>query len=210
MIISILPLAIIFLSFILGAFYYPQLPDQLATHWGINGQVDGYSPKTFALFFMPVLSIFLYLLFRFLPQTDPYKKNFSQFKNHYDNFVVLIFVFLFYIYLLTLFWHLGLRFNMVQSLSPALGALFYYASVLISVAKRNWFVGIRTPWTLSSDKIWNKTHTFGAKLFRLTAVSTLLGTIFPDYAFYLLLIPVLLSTLIVFIYSYIEYQKPPH
>lgn len=197
---SILPVAIILASFVLALIFYPQFPDTVATHWGISGQVDGYSSKAFGLFFMPILSFFLFLLFKFLPRTDPYKKNFNQFKDHFATFINTILLFLLYLYLITILWNLGYRFNMIQLLSPAFAILFYYTSVLISVAKRNWFVGIRTPWTLSSDKVWNKTH----------RPSTLAGTIFPQYAFYLLLVPVLLSTIAVFIYSYIEYEKTNH
>lgn len=204
---SVLPIAIILTSLALALIFYPQFPPFIATHWGINGQVDAYSSKAFSLFFMPILSFFLFLLFKFLPRTDPYKKNFNQFKNHFETFINVVLTFLLYLYLTTILWNLGFRFNMIQLLSPAFAALFYYASKLVSVAKRNWFVGIRTPWTLSSDKVWNRTHIFGAKLFRLTAASTFAGAIFPQYAFYLLLIPVLLSTLTVVVYSYLEYQK---
>lgn len=200
-------IAIILASFVLALIFYPQFPDIIATHWGINGQADGYSSKTIGLFLMPFISLFLFLLFKFLPHTDPYRQNFDQFKDHFETFINVVLLFLLYLYLATILWNLGYQFNMIQLLSPAFSVLFYYTSILISVAKRNWFVGIRTPWTLSSDKVWNKTHTFGAKLFKITAVTTLAGMILPQYAFYLLLIPVLLSTLAVFIYSYIEYRK---
>jgi len=201
------PLFIVVISFITGLYFSPRLPYLMASHWGINGQVNGYVSKNFGIYFMPVLSLFLYFLFRFLPSVDPYKKNFKEFQNYYNNFICVIFSFLFYIYLLTIFWNLEYRFNMVQLLSPALAVIFYYAGILTQNAHRNWFVGIRTPWTLSSVTVWQKTHKLGGKLFKLTALLSLFGLIIPQLALYLLLVPVLLATTIVFVYSYLEYQK---
>lgn len=207
---KISPIFIIFLSFFLALYFYSRMPEPMASHWGINGQADGYSSKNFGLFFMPILSVGLYLLFRFLPSTDPYRRNFKQFENHFNNFIIIIFIFLFYLYCLTIFWNLGNQFNMNQVLSPAFAGLFYYTGVLTSVAKRNWFVGIRTPWTLSSEKVWDKTHALGGKLFKVASLSCLLGLILPDLAIYLMLIPILSTTLFVFIYSYYLYRQENH
>lgn len=203
----IYPLAIIAVSVLVGIFLYPYMPDLMASHWGITGQVDGYVGKNFGLFFMPVLSLFMYLLFRVLPLTDPYRKNFLQFEHYYNKFIIIIFSFLFYIYLLTIFWNLGYRFNLIRVLSPAFAVIFYYAGVLSANARRNWFVGIRTPWTLSSDTVWDKTHLVGGNLFKLSAVLALQGLFLPELAVYLILIPVLLTTATVFVYSYFVYRQ---
>lgn len=203
----VFPVLLILALFVLAIYFYPVLPPQIASHWGVNGQVDGYTSKAFGLFFMPILFSFLLILFIFLPKTDPYKKNFDQFKKYYQNFINLIFVFFFYLYLITIAWNLGMRFNMIQFLSPAFAVLFYYAGVLITHAKRNWFVGIRTPWTLSSEKVWDKTHFIGGKLFKIVAFITLLSLPFPSFALYFILIPILFTTIFVFTYSYWEFKK---
>lgn len=153
------------------------------------------------------MSLVLYLVFLFLPKIDPYKKNFSQFKTYYDDFVLVIFSFFLYIHLLTIYWNLGYRFNFIQFLSPAYAIIFYFAGVLMSFAKMNWFVGIRTPWTMSSPKVWQKTHLIGSKLFKLTALTSLLGVFFPSIALYLLIVPAIFTTVFVFVCSYFEYQK---
>ncbi len=203
----IFPLILILISFVLAIFFYPIFPSQIATHWGISGQADGYSSKAFGLFFMPILSVVLFFLFISLPKIDPYKKNFDQFKKYFQNFINLIFAFFFYIYLITIIWNLGFRFNMIQILCPAFAALFYYAGVLMSHAKRNWFVGIRTPWTMSNEKVWDKTHKIGGKLFKLTGIISLLSLILPDLSVFFILVPILFTTIFVFIYSYVEYKK---
>jgi uncharacterized membrane protein len=206
--IIIFPLVIVAVSFLTGLYFSPFLPDLMASHWGINGKVNGYVSKNFGVYFMPVLSLFLYFLFRFLPKIDPYKKNFKEFENYFNNFICIVFSFLFYIYLLTLFWNLGYRFDMIQLMSPALAVIFYYAGVLTQNARQNWFVGIRTPWTLSSKTVWQKTHKLGGKLFKITGGLSLLGVVLPQYAIYLTLIPVLITAITVFVYSYLLYSSP--
>ena len=89
----------------------------------------------------------------------------------------------------------------------ALGLLFFYAGILCENAKRNWFVGIRTPWTLSNDRVWDRTHQIGGKLFKLAGVITFLGVFFQNYAVFFILAPVLVVTVYTVVYSYVEYQK---
>ncbi|MDD2224637.1 MAG: SdpI family protein [Candidatus Shapirobacteria bacterium] len=201
------PIILIIISFFIAIYFYPVFPDQVTTHWGIDNQANGYSSKAFGLFFMPVLSVFLFFLFISLPKIEPYKKNFDQFKNHFQNFINIVFAFLFYVYLLTIIWNLDFHFNMIQFLSPGFAVLFYYAGVLTSHAKRNWFVGIRTPWTMSSELVWDKTHQLGGKLFKLTGLISLLSLLFPNLAIFFILVSVLFVTVFIFVYSYLEYKK---
>jgi uncharacterized membrane protein len=119
----------------------------------------------------------------------------------------MILLFMFYLNLLVIFWNLGAQFSMNRFLPPAFAILFFFAGVLIENSKRNWFIGIRTPWTLSSDFVWDKTHKVGGKLFKASALISLLGVIFPDYAMWLLLVPVIFSSVYVFVYSYVEFKK---
>jgi uncharacterized membrane protein len=147
------------------------------------------------------------LLFMIIPRIDPRKSNIEKFRKYYDNFVLLIIVFLFYIYLLTIFWNMGFRFNMITLLSPAFAILFYYSGVLIENAKMNWFIGIRTPWTLSSEKVWDKTHKIGGKLFKIAGIIAIAGMLFPSYAIFFILVPMLSAAIYSVVFSYIEYQK---
>lgn len=202
----VISIILIIISFLVGFYFYPLLPSTLATHWGINGEANGFSSKSFALFFMPVLSVFILALFSFLPKTDPYKKNFNQFSQYYENFIVVIISFFFYLYLVTIAWNLGYRFNMIQVLSPAFAGLFYFISILTANAKRNWFVGIRTPWTLSSEDVWDKTHKLGARLFKIVAFISLLSLILPQYALIFIVAPLILASVSLFVYSYIIYR----
>lgn len=205
-IIQFSPLFLILFSFLFAFYIFPQMPYLMATHWDINGQVNGQMSRSWGLFFMPSLTLFLYLVFRLLPLVDPYKKNFLQFENYYHLFVLIITVFLIYIYLLTIYWNLDYKFNILQFLSPAYALLLYYTGILMANTHRNWFVGIRTPWTMSSPIVWKKTHLLGSKLFKLSAVISLLGFALPQQAIYFILAPILISSLSVIIYSYYIYR----
>ena len=200
-------IAIILLSFAVGIYYYPQMPDRIASHWNAQGQVDGYMSKFWGLFLMPIISLGLLLLFILIPGIDPLKSNIQQFRKYFDGFVVLIMVFLFYLYLLTIFWNSGFRFNMITFLSPAFAMLFYYSGILIENAKRNWFIGIRTPWTMSSDKVWEKTHKIGGKLFKIAGIVALGAVFFEKDAIFFVIVPIIIFSIYTFLYSYLEYQK---
>jgi len=163
--------------------------------------------KFWGSFFMPLMLLGLFLLFLLIPKIDPLKENIQKFRKYFDGFIVLLMLFLFYVYLLTIFWNVGLRFNMSQLMIPALGILFYYCGILVENAKRNWFIGIRTPWTLSSETVWNKTHKIGGRLFKISGVIAFLGIFFPEQAILFVIIPVFLVTVYTLIYSYFEYQK---
>ena len=198
---------IILLSFSIGIYLYPEMQLKMASHWNIHGEVDGYMSKFWGLFLMPFVLSGLFLLLLLIPRIDPLKENIKKFKSYYENFVLIIIIFLFYIYLLTVFWNLGYKFELNKLIIPAIGLLIYYIGVLIGQAKRNWFVGIRTPWTLSSEKVWDKTHEVGGKLFKLVGVITFVGILFRDYTIYFIIIPSILVVIYTFVYSYLEYQK---
>ncbi len=204
---EIIILGIILLSFAIGVYLYPKMPEKVASHWNAQGEVDGYMSKFWGLFLMPIISIGLLFLFILIPKIDPLKENIKKFRKYFDGFIVLMIAFLFYIYLLTVFWNIGIRFDMGQLTIPALGILLYYTGLLIENSKRNWFIGVRTPWTLSNEKVWDKTHRIGGKLFRIAGVIAFSGILFPNYGRFFILIPAILVPLYLVIYSYFEYQK---
>ncbi|CAG0996951.1 Immunity protein SdpI [Flavobacteriales bacterium] len=204
---EIIAIGIVLLSFAIGIYVFPQMPEKIASHWNAQGEVNGYMSKFWGIFLMPFISVGLFLLFMIIPRIDPRKSNIEKFRKYYDNFILLIFVFLFYIYLLTIFWNMGFRFNMITLLSPAFAILFYYSGVLIENAKMNWFIGFRTPWTLSSEKVWDKTHKIGGRLFKIAGIIAIGGILFQNYAIFFIIVPILLAAIYSVVFSYIEYQK---
>jgi uncharacterized membrane protein len=206
----ILLILIIILSFSISALVKDSMLPYMASHWNYKGEADGYMPRLEALFFLPIVSIFIFFLLAIIPKLDPLYKNIEDFRSHYDIFVVLMVSFFFYIHLLTIFWNLLIPINMNQMISPAVAILTFYMGILVYNSKRNWSIGIRTSWALSSDYVWEKTHKFGGRLFTAAGIFCLLGVIFPDYAVLFILVPILLASLTSVLYSYIIFQEYKH
>ncbi|WP_423745344.1 SdpI family protein (plasmid) [Haladaptatus sp. SPP-AMP-3] len=200
-------LALVVVSFGLSAYFYPRMPGQMATHWNASGAADGTMPKLWGLLFLPTLTAGLLVLFAALPRIDPLRENVAAFREYYDLFVVLFVAFMLYVHLLTILWNLGYRFNFTTVLAPAMGVLFYFVGALMNRVERNWFVGIKTPWTLSNDDVWQKTHTRAGPLFKLAGVIAVLAVFVPQYAIYLMVGPVLLASAYLTLYSYVEYRR---
>lgn len=192
-----------------GLVLWNQLPDLMASHWNANDQVDGYMSKFAGVFMIPLMTLGLFLLFLVVPNIDPLKANIAQFRDVFNLFIVLMVAFMLYIYALTLRWNLGYTdFGMSKAMLPAMGILFFFIGYMLRKAKRNFFIGIRTPWTLSSDTVWDETHRIGSVLFMVSGVFAFIGSLFGGMmAFWFLFVPIIGSTLITLVYSYVIYQR---
>ena len=203
-------IVLVVLSFLVGIYFYPQMPAEIDTHWNADGVADGQRSKFTGLFAIPIVSLILLVLFLVIPRIDPKKENIRKFRGHYDWLIFVIMAFMFYIYLLSVFWNLGAEFNFTLLLLPAFTLLFLFIGFVLEKAEPNWFVGIRTPWTLSSEKVWHKTHKLGAKLFKIAALITLFGFVFRSLAIWFVIAPIIVFVLYLIIYSYLEYLKEKH
>ena len=192
-----------------GLLLWNRLPDQMASHWNLNDQVDGYMSKFWGVFMMPLFTLGMFLLFLVIPAIDPLKANIAQFREAFNLFIVLMVAFMIYIHSLTLAWSLGYTgFKMSGAMLPAIGLLFVFIGFMLRQAKRNFFIGIRTPWTLSSDTVWNETHRLGAVLFMICGALAFIGGFFGSTtAFWLMFIPIIASTIFLLVYSYVLYQR---
>ncbi|MFB6172482.1 MAG: SdpI family protein [Haloarculaceae archaeon] len=185
----------------------PELPARMATHWNAAGQPDGTMAKPVALALLPVTSAVLLVVFAAIPRIDPRRENIASFRPLYDWFVVVFVVFMTVVHGGIIAFNLGYEFDFTLLVLVAVAGLFYYVGVLLTHAERNWFVGIRTPWTLSNEEVWKRTHRLGGRLFKLTALVSLVGIFFGDYAVYFLVVPALSTAGITAIYSYYLYEQ---
>lgn len=192
-----------------GLLLWSQLPEQMASHWNVNDQVDGYISKFWGVFLMPLITLGMLVLFLVVPSIDPLKANIAQFREAFNLFIVLIIGFMLYVHSLTLAWSLGYQdFKMSMAMLPFMGVLFIAVGFMLRKAKRNFFIGIRTPWTLSSDHVWDETHRLGAILFMVSGGLAVIGGLFGGMvAFWLLFVPLIGSTLFLLVYSYVLYRR---
>ena len=206
---TILVLLMIVGATLAGLLLWNRLPEQMASHWNINDQVDGYISRFWGVFMLPLISLGMFLLFLVIPNIDPLKANIAQFREAFNLFITLITGFMLYLYALTLLWNLGYTgFGMSRAMLPAMGLLFIFIGIMLRKAKRNFFIGIRTPWTLSSDKVWDETHRLGAVLFMISGVLAFIGAFFGGTtAFWLFFVPLMGSAIFLVIYSYVLYKR---
>ena len=161
----ILTLVMIIGGLLLSLAVYPRMPEQVASHWNAADQVDGTMPRFWGAATMPIIALVMLGLFLVIPAIDPLRANIARFRGTFNTFVVLIVAFLLYVHVLTTLWNLGLQgFRMSTAMLPAMGLLFIFVGVLLRRAKRNFSIGIRTPWTLASDEVvWLEGHQAAVK-----------------------------------------------
>jgi uncharacterized membrane protein len=193
--------------FIVGAYFYPLMPEQIASHWNAKGEVDGYMSKFWGLFFMPLLILFMNASMILVPKIDPKKSNIEKFKGFYGNFIIIFNLFMLYVFSLTIAWNMGYYFDMTVAIIPALAIFFYFVGQLVGKAKRNYLIGIKLPWTLDNDVVWDKTHKVGERVFKIMAIIILFGVFFKDQAFWFMFVPLLLGMIYLVVYSYVEFKK---
>ncbi|OGM94870.1 hypothetical protein A2524_00230 [Candidatus Wolfebacteria bacterium RIFOXYD12_FULL_48_21] len=198
---------VIGLTWVTAIVLYDGMPARMATHWNAAGVADGYAGKAFALFLIPAIMLLVQGLFVLIPKIDPLRKNIEAFREQFEGFALLLSVFMAYLFVLIMLWSKGALFSMTVALMPAFASMFYGMGSLLKGIKRNWFVGIRTPWTMSSDVVWDKTHALGSRLFKVSGVVILAGVVLPQYAVWFMVGPILASTLISVVYSYRVFKK---
>ncbi|MFH2136116.1 MAG: SdpI family protein [Patescibacteria group bacterium] len=195
--------------FVVGIYIAPTMPDRVPTHWNIRGEVDGYGSKYINLFLMPSIALAAYLLMSFLPVIDPLRKNYEKFAKPYLYFK--IFLAFFFIYLEIFLLYSSVRFSPPQgSLMFAIpfSLLLCFIGWILPQIKRNFFIGIRTPWSLVSDENWKKTHDFSGKVFIVAGIASLIASFFGSMASFIILIAsVFTAVMATFVYSYLEYRK---
>ncbi|MFH1175290.1 MAG: SdpI family protein [bacterium] len=174
---EIFPLLIILAVLIATIFLYPIIPARIPSHWNIYGQVDGYMGKKFFTIFFPVLVCAIYLLMSFLPLIDPLRKNIEKSKDAYFYLKTILVGFLSVIYFFSLYVGMesGKNIAVGKIVPTLLGFVFVAIGVLLPRIKRNYFMGIRTPWTLDSDEVWEETHKRGKWWFVLGGIVFIIG-----------------------------------
>jgi uncharacterized membrane protein len=200
-------IAVIILTFGFTIAVYPSAPDLVASHWNAAGEVNGYMSKFWGLFLVPFIMTGFVALLAFLPRIDPHKKNYEKFMGYYEGFILLFALFLMAIQVQIVLWSIGYQISPNITFPLLVGALFIYIGFLLGHAEQNWFVGIRTPWTLSSKTVWKKTHELGGKLFVIAGIISCLGIFAGVYALWFVLVPALVVAVITVAYSYYEFQK---
>lgn len=187
---------------------YPRLPEQIPANWGFDGTVT-FEAKRSIWMIAGMLPLFA-VLFDLMPHIDPRRGNYLKFSRFYDGFCIGIQLFLAIVIGIIISESLfpG-RLNTVKIILLLLSLMFLLIGNYLPKIQSNFYMGIKTPWTLSSDDVWRKTHRLGGKLYAACGILTLLSTLFlpSDVSGIVLLILVFASTLAVTLASWIWWRK---
>ncbi|MGE6259254.1 SdpI family protein [Heyndrickxia sporothermodurans] len=204
----IFPIAIIVGTIMIWIFSFPHLTAEIPVHWGLKGEIDRYESKQATMFSLIGIMVLTYSATTFLPKIDPKKENDKLFKRGYT-FLVNFFLLLFFI--MNCFAIIGGYGYNIPSGSLGIiliGAIFIVLGNFFQLIRSNFFFGIRTPWTLSSDVVWIKTHRFAAKLLFVFGFIIILSSILPiSWTDFLVLGIICVSVLSTISYSYLVFKK---
>lgn len=160
-------IAILAAMFTLALVTWPAAPDRIPVHWNAAGEVDRYGGKFEGLLLLPLIATGVYLLMRYLPRVDPGRANYGSFATTYGVIRVSILVVLAAVYGIVHLWIRGQQVSVSTVIPVLLGGFFIVLGAVMAKIRPNWFVGLRTPWTLSSKAAWVRTHRVGGWLFIL-------------------------------------------
>jgi uncharacterized membrane protein len=188
---------------------YPSLPDRIPIHWNIQGEIDGWCAKGWGVSLIPLTMIIFLLIFRTLPWLSPKQFTLDSFYSTYEFIVLILLTYLTYIQGVLLWSAIHPKFDAARAIVGGVCLMFASLGNVLGKVRRNFWVGIRTPWTIASERVWNTTHRLAARLFVWAGVVGLLAAIVglpPMSMFVIMLSGILFASLAPVAYSLYLYK----
>jgi uncharacterized membrane protein len=206
-----LPLLLLIAAMFAGAIaVWPIAPARIPVHWNFDGSVDGYGGRIEGLLGIPLLALGIYLLMRYLPRIDPGRANYARFGGAYTAIRAGLVVLMAVVYGVILSSVLNYPIDVSRVVPVAVGALFVLIGSVLGKVRPNWFVGIRTPWTMSSKVSWIRTHRLGGWIFMGLGLIFAATGVFRLGSFSWVAIGAVFATVAtLFVYSYIVWRDDP-
>lgn len=195
-------------SLVVAAAVYPQLPDQIPGHWNFRGEVDRYTSRAFGAFGFPLITLGLYILMVVVPYLDPKRDNYLKFSEVYQVLKVTLVCFLVGLHMTVLAAALGYPLPVDKIVPAGISLIFIITGNFMGRMRHNYFVGIKLPWTLASEKVWTKTHRLAGSIWVLAGLAGLVGTLFGGATGGVILFTALgIAVLVPAVYSFLLYKK---
>lgn len=200
---------LVLLPYIAAPFLWDLMPEEVPIHWDFEGNPDSWAHKSMTLLIIPGMSIIMYALFILLPRFDPKWKNYKMFADSYFALRVGMLLFMFLIYTVAIVITLGYDLNVGMFVMYLIALLFLFLGNMFSRFRHNYFVGIRTPWTLNNEEVWTRTHRFAGKIWVYPSLFMVILGIFLDFVYYRYVFIVYVSIIVIvpIVYSYLIYKK---
>ncbi len=197
---------VLVITWLVAFWYEAKLPDKIPSHWNIKGEIDGYMEKPWGVYMLPLISTITSLLLLLLPKVAPKGFKLDSAKVVYETLVLITAVFLCGVMILMFEAGMNNKIDVNQWTMAGTGLLVIFIGNYLSKVPKNFFLGIRTPWTLSSDEVWYKTHRLGSWTFVLSGLLALLGSLL-DWPMGIMIAGFMVAALIPVIYSLIIYKQ---
>jgi immunity protein, SdpI family len=202
--------ALLVALFATAAWGWGRIPERVPVHWGLDGRPDRFGGRVEALLVPSLLALGLYVLLRVLPRFDPGRENYRSFASTYDLIRFLVLAAVAAVTVLTVLATTGRVEMRPDRVATLIGCLLVALGGVLGKVRPNWFVGIRTPWTLSSARSWTRTHRIGGWLFVTGGLATVVaGLAWPAMAFTVLTASVGASAVVSIAYSYWVWRTDP-
>jgi uncharacterized membrane protein len=201
---------VIALQIIVAVYGFAVLPDTVPIHWGVNGQANGYGPKWIGTFLFPLISIGIYVLIRTLLVAGPRlggRENMAANLQLVKIIQIGVLLFLLIVQLATTAQTLGVVFDMTTVIMLAFSVLFLFLGNYMGKIRRNFWMGIRTPWSLANAVVWERTHRLGGWLFVAVGLIGIPCSFIPSLRLWGIIVPLIAVSIFLYIYSYICYQR---
>ncbi|MBE5102857.1 SdpI family protein [Priestia aryabhattai] len=204
----VFPLSITLLTLVAWLIALPHLPATMPIHWGANGEADGFATKINAMILTVGIMVLIYFIIAFVPRIDPRKENYKYFSKTYNIVLNAVLLLFFFVNMSTILQGLGYNVPMSYIAPIMAGLVFIIIGNYLQRVRSNYFMGIRTPWTLSNETVWKKTHRLSGKLFFIGGLLILISAFLPDgYKSVIMWGSIVLCVAIPYLYSYLAYKK---
>ena len=188
---------------------YDILPAQMPIHWDMSGKADDFAPKHVFLTMVFAITLGINVLGIALPRIDPRRANYRRFEKAYAVTFGMLNMMVVAFFLITL-WGTqhGAAGSPAMLIPMALGVMFIVLGNYMPLFRQNFFAGIKTPWALADEEIWNRTHRIGGRCWFACGFGFLLIPFLPDaLKGALMMILILIMTAVPFIGSYLIYHQ---
>ena len=201
-------LIILLAPFIASLLLWNDMPDIVPTHFNAAGEADDYGPKWINAFLLPGIAVITYLFLLFIPKIDP-KKRIESAQKPIAAIRILIPLFLVGIYSLVMMKSLDMDIDISRFVSISVGIVIMISGNYMNSIKPNYFIGIRTPWTLEDADVWKKTHRFSSKVWIIGGLIMIISSVFINQKSYVYVIitATLFLAVIPLLYSYLIFNK---